>query len=264
MKKLAILLVGLTLFSGCKEKPYAKPIDIAKTQTASQTVHQNSDIKVIPIEHATAVLEWNDITLYIDPVGGPEAFQGQKEPDLILITDIHGDHLSVETLEALNTSKAKIMLPQAVADKFPKNFIPQLDVLNNGDSKERYGITIEAIPMYNLREEALKFHTKGRGNGYVLNMGNQRLYFSGDTEDIPEMRALKNIDKAFVCMNLPYTMTPESAADAVLEFKPKQVYPYHYRGRPDVSDVNEFKELVNAGNSEIEVIQLDWYPNDAY
>ena len=113
--------------------------------------------------------------------------------------------------------------------------------------------------MYNLREEALKFHTKGRGNGYVFSIDNQRIYFSGDTEDIPEMRALKNIDKAFVCMNLPYTMTVESAADAVLEFKPKEVYPYHYRGTVGLSDVAKFKSLVNKGNAEIKVVQLDWY-----
>lgn len=118
--------------------------------------------------------------------------------------------------------------------------------------------------MYNLREEALKFHSKGRGNGYVLTIDGQRLYFSGDTEDIPEMRALKNIDKAFICMNLPYTMTEESAASAVLEFKPKQVYPYHYRGNPNVSDVSKFKTLVNQGDANIEVVQLDWYPNQAY
>jgi len=249
---------------GCKEKQYAKPIDIVKTEAATKSKAQGSDVKIIPIEHATAILEWDEITIYIDPVGGAGAFEGQKQPDLILITDVHGDHLNVETLEALNTEKAKIIVPQAVADKIPENFTPQLDVLNNGDSKERYGITVEAIPMYNLREEAQKFHTKGRGNGYVLQMGGQRIYFSGDTEDIPEMRALKNIDKAFVCMNLPYTMTPESAADAVLEFKPKQVYPYHYRGRPDVSDVSQFKALVYSGNPDVEVVQLDWYPNDDY
>ena len=103
-----------------------------------------------------------------------------------------------------------------------------------------------------------------RGNVYVLNIEEQHLYFSGDTEDIPEMRALKNIDKAFICMNLPYTMTVESAADAVLEFKPKQVYPYHYRGKPNVSDVIKFKQLVNTGSSNIEVVQLDWYPNDDF
>ena len=115
--------------------------------------------------------------------------------------------------------------------------------------------------MYNLREEALKFHTKGRGNGYVLTINEERIYFSGDTEDIPEMRNLKNIDKAFVCMNLPYTMTVESAADAVLAFKPKQVYPYHYRGTQGLSDVAKFKKIVNEKDTSIEVVQWNWYPN---
>ena len=113
--------------------------------------------------------------------------------------------------------------------------------------------------MYNLREEALQFHEKGRGNGYVLNINDERIYISGDTEDIPEMRNLKNIDKAFVCMNLPWTMTVKSAADAVLEFKPKAVYPYHYRGKEGKSDVNLFKKIVNDGNNSIDVLLLDWY-----
>lgn len=121
-------------------------------------------------------------------------------------------------------------------------------------------VAIEAIPMYNLREEALKFHEKGRGNGYILTLGGERVYISGDTEDIPEMRNLENIDIAFVCMNLPYTMTVESAASAVLDFKPKKVYPYHYRGTEGLSDVGKFKTLVNEGDSSIDVIQLDWYP----
>jgi len=116
--------------------------------------------------------------------------------------------------------------------------------------------------MYNLREEALKFHTKGRGNGYVLTINKERIYFSGDTEDIPEMRNLKNIDKAFVCMNLPYTMTVENAADAVLEFKPKEVYPYHYRGTGGLSDVEKFKQIVAEKNKAIKVVQLDWYPKN--
>ena len=275
MKKIAFVLFAGVLLLGCKEVQHNKPLldsDI-KNATKDRTLEevnlrelniQNSAIKIIPIEHATAVLEWNDIVIYIDPVGGAETFEGQKQPDLILITDIHGDHFSLETLQALNTEKSKIMVPEAVADKLPTEFTPQIDVLNNGESKERYGINVEAIPMYNLREEAKGFHKIGRGNGYVLNMGDQRIYFSGDTEDIPEMRALKNIDIAFVCMNLPYTMTVESAVDAVLEFKPKQVYPYHYRGRPDVSDIVKFKELVNSENSEIEVVQLDWYPSEEY
>lgn len=270
MKRIAFIVLGCILLTGCKEQQQKKPLlgtankDMAATPSASIAISKNTNIKIIPIAHATLVLEWNDVTIYIDPVGGAEAFKGQKQPDLIVITDVHGDHFSLETLEALNTEKAKIMVPQAVADKMPSNFTPQIDVLNNGESKERYEINVEAIPMYNLRKEALKFHEKGRGNGYVLNIDGERLYFSGDTEDIPEMRALQNIDKAFICMNLPYTMTPESAANAVLEFKPNQVYPYHYRGNPDVSDVAKFKALVTTGTADIEVVQLDWYPNDEY
>ncbi|NHF59217.1 MBL fold metallo-hydrolase [Flavobacteriaceae bacterium TP-CH-4] len=269
MRSLLTLLVSCSLFLvGCKENQ-KKTDTRKKTDTGEVVQNEGTDataenIGIIPIEHATTVLEWKDITIYIDPVGGTAAFEEQRQPDLILITDIHGDHFSLETLEELDTEKAKIIVPKAVADKIPEEFTPQLDVLNNGDSKERYGITVEAVPMYNLREDAKDFHVKGRGNGYVLNIDGQRLYFSGDTEDIPEMRALQNIDKAFVCMNLPYTMTVESAADAVLEFQPKQVYPYHYRGRPDVSDVTKFKELVNQGNRNIEVVQLDWYPSEDY
>ena len=239
-------------------------VSLVSAQNEDSQDSETSTIEIIPIEHATAVLKWNNITIYIDPVGGKEAFQNVGLPDLILITDIHGDHFSLKTLEELNTQKAKIMVPQAVADKMPDSFTPQIDVLDNGASKERFGIQVEAIPMYNLREEALKFHPKGRGNGYVLNIDGQRIYFSGDTEDIPEMRSLQNIDKAFICMNLPYTMTVESAADAVLEFSPKEVYPYHYRGRPTVSDVNKFESIIGSKSENITVVRLDWYPNDDF
>lgn len=262
MKTYILVLVGVFTFFSCDEQKKVKndkaQLIVSKTDTDTKKMAQE-DIKITPIAHATAVLEWESITIYVDPVGGAAAFENHKKPDLILITDIHGDHFSLETLQALDTKDAKIIVPQAVADKLPAEFTPQIDVLYNGEEKERFGIVIEAIPMYNLRPEALKFHEKGRGNGYVLHMGKQRIYFSGDTEDIPEMRKLKNIDKAFVCMNLPYTMTPESAANAVLEFKPKQVYPYHYRGKPDFSDVAKFKTLINQGDPSIEVIQLDWY-----
>jgi len=256
MKKLVFLSFIFLLSCNNKKKK------TTALSTKSELI--TNEIKIIPIEHATTIVKWKGITIYIDPIGGANAFKDNKQPDLILITDIHFDHFNLKTLQELNTEKAKIIVPQAVANKMPAEFTPQIDVLNNGDTKERYGITIEAIPMYNLREEALKFHPKGRGNGYILNIGTQRIYFSGDTEDISEMRALKNIDKAFICMNLPYTMTEESAADAVLEFKPKQVYPYHYRGNPEVSNVAKFKSIINSKNPAIEVIQLDWYPNEEY
>ncbi|WP_299680425.1 MBL fold metallo-hydrolase [uncultured Dokdonia sp.] len=260
MKHLAILLLICITFISCKEKH----IETATTTSAvkevsTEVITKELPFKVHSISHATMVLQWGETTIYIDPVGGAEVFANYPQPDLILVTDIHGDHLNVATIEGLDTSKAKIMVPQAVADKMPEAFVPQLDVLNNGDSKERFGFSVEAIPMYNLREEALKFHTKGRGNGYVIEKEGTRVYISGDTEDIPEMRALTNIDAAFVCMNLPYTMTEVSAADAVIAFAPKTIYPYHYRGTGGLSDVANFKNLVNKGNPAINVIQLDWY-----
>ncbi|GGD37863.1 MBL fold metallo-hydrolase [Muriicola marianensis] len=260
-----ILAITLLFTLGCKEEKKAEDQSkIADATTVKSQEAASPAIEIHPVEHATAVIEWGEVTLYIDPVGGAETFSAYQSPDLILITDIHGDHLNVGTLEGLDTSGAKIIVPQAVADQMPEKFTPQLDVLNNGDTKERMGVIVEAIPMYNLREEAKNFHVKGRGNGYVITLGEERLYFSGDTEDIPEMRALENIDKAFVCMNLPYTMTVDNAADAVLEFKPKQVYPYHYRGRPEVSDVARFAELIGKNDPGITVVQLDWYPSDPY
>ena len=114
--------------------------------------------------------------------------------------------------------------------------------------------------MYNLPESPTAMHTKGRGNGYVLGIGGKNIYLSGDTQGIPEMRSLKNIDVAFVCMNLPYTMDVKEAADAVLAFSPKIVYPYHYRGQNGLSDINAFKNLVDAGNKNIEVRLRNWYP----
>ncbi|MDX1362642.1 MBL fold metallo-hydrolase [Arenibacter latericius] len=256
-----ILVIITVLVLSCKEKSKsAAPINEIVPQKENKAV----DIQISPIEHASAVLIMDDVTIYIDPVGEIDSYDDVPEPDLILITDIHGDHFSLETLEALNTQNSKIILPQAVAEKMPEKYTPQLDILDNGDHKVRFGITIEAIPMYNLREEAKDFHPKGRGNGYVISKNEERIYFSGDTEDIPEMRALSQIDKAFICMNLPYTMDIESAAEAVLEFRPKQVYPYHYRGNPDVSDVSLFKKIINSENPDIEVVQLDWYPNMDY
>lgn len=218
-------------------------------------------ISIQPIVHGTLVLTYNDKTVYVDPYGGAEKFNGLATPDIILITDIHGDHLNLKTLEGLDISKATFVTPKAVADKLPDAMKKQLVVINNAETKKVHDISIEAIPMYNLREEALKFHDKGRGNGYVLNFGETRVYISGDTEDIPEMRALENIDIAFVCMNLPFTMPVASAADAVLDFKPKIVYPYHYRGRPEISDTSLFKKLVNDKSSKIEVRLRDWYAN---
>lgn len=218
---------------------------------------KGSDLTIQPITHATLVLSYNKTNIYVDPTGGAAAFKGLAAPDLILVTDIHGDHMDPKTIEAINTANAVLVVPQAVADSLPAAIDKQkLVILKNGDKTEQAGISIKAIPMYNLPEAPDAFHTKGRGNGYILTIGGKNIYISGDTEDIPEMKALKNIDIAFVCMNLPYTMDVTQAAQGVLAFKPKVVYPYHYRGQ----DVNTFKSLVNAGDKNIEVRLRKWYP----
>ena len=252
--KSTLLLTLLTIGSSCKNEKQS--ID---TSSNEKNIEVSENVKVIPITHGTLILEAGSEVIYIDPTGGLKAFEGQKAPTLVLITDIHGDHLSKSTLEALKLNEVTIVAPKAVTDKIPSTTSKTIVTINNGDSYKHNAINIEAIPMYNLREEALQFHEKGRGNGYILTINNERIYISGDTEDIPEMRNLKNIDKAFVCMNLPWTMPVENAADAVLEFKPKVVYPYHYRGSEAMSDVNLFKKIVNEGNDSIKVLLLDWY-----
>ncbi|HLL44195.1 MAG TPA: MBL fold metallo-hydrolase, partial [Segetibacter sp.] len=210
-----------------------------------------------PVTHATLVLSYNNKNIYIDPTGGSDAFKGLAAPNLVVITDIHGDHFDTATIKAIDTTDAILVVPQAVANKLPATTDKQkVVILENGYKRELAGISIAAIPMYSLLEAPDARHIKGRGNGYLLTIGAKNIYISGDTEEIPEMRALKSIDIAFVCMNLPYTMDVNQAAQGVLAFKPKVVYPYHYRGQ----DVNTFKTLVNAGDKNIDVRLRNWYP----
>jgi L-ascorbate metabolism protein UlaG (beta-lactamase superfamily) len=218
----------------------------------------NGPITIYPIQHATFVMKWNEKTIAVDPVGGGSPFIDLGAADLIVITDIHGDHFSIETVAILAKPGGVIVCPAAVAEKFPQADRDRLTVLANGESVDWGGASIEAIAAYNLSPERQAFHDKGRGNGYLLTLGGTRIYISGDTEDIPEMRALEDIDAAFVCMNLPYTMDVAAAADAVLEFRPKVVFPYHYRGKGGMSDLDQFKTLV-AKEPEIEVRLLEWY-----
>jgi len=229
----------------------------AQRPDADHEAIKGGELTIQPITHATLVLSYQGKNIYIDPTGGADAFKGLGAPDMILLTDIHGDHFDPKTIDAINTTHAVVVVPQVVADKLPATTDKtKLVILKNGDKSTQLGIAIEAIPMYNLPESPTAAHTKGRGNGYVLTIGRKNIYISGDTADIPEMRALKNIDIAFVCMNLPYTMDVTTAAGGVLAFKPKVVYPYHYRGQ----DTEKFKALVNAGDKNIDVRLRNWYP----
>ncbi|HED07271.1 MAG TPA: MBL fold metallo-hydrolase [Ignavibacteria bacterium] len=214
---------------------------------------KRSKIKFYPINHASFIITTPSITIYVDPVQKIKAYAKYPSPDIILITDIHRDHLNREVVKSIKKKKTKIIAPKAVVSKLGFG-----EILNNGDEVKILNMLIKAIPMYNITKDRLRFHTKGRGNGYVLTINGKRIYISGDTEDIKEMRELKNIDYAFVCMNLPFTMSVKQAASAVLEFKPKVVYPYHYRGPKGYSDIEKFKYLVSKDRN-IDVKLLNWY-----
>lgn len=248
-KNIILLILAFHSILSFAQRPDA---DIIKTN--------KGNLLIQPILHGTLVFQFNGKTIYIDPYGGINAFLGMNSPDYIIITDIHGDHLDINTLKFLNTNSSKFIVPKEVAKKLDREFHKNLQIISNGESLDQNDFSIKALPMYNLPEDPNSFHTKGRGNGYLITFGDKSIYISGDTEDIKEMRELKNIDIAFICMNLPYTMEIDIAADAVLEFQPKIVYPYHYRGKPEISDINAFKNLVNDKNPNIEVRLRNWYP----
>ena len=266
MRKILSLIAVGAMLTACKNDEKSKDVqqssEIAENnaELSSPNLADTSKIEIEPISHATAVFKWGGKTFYTDPVGGAEAFSGKDTPDFVLITDIHGDHMNAETLKALELGEIKMIVPQAVKDKLPEDLQANLIVMNNGETMEMNGFSITAVPMYNLPQSKDAMHVKGRGNGYILEMNGKRLYISGDTEATPELRNLKNIDVALVSMNLPYTMPVDQAAEGVLEFKPKKVIPYHYRGKDGFSDVEKFKKLVNDGDENIEVELMEWYP----
>lgn len=207
---------------------------------------KSGDIKITFIGHATLMLNFKNIVIHIDPVSSYADYSKLQKADIILVTHEHGDHFDAKAIEAVSKNKTEVILTEKCKAKFSKS-----SVMKNGETKTIQGIKIEAIPAYNIvnmRKEVTPYHPKGDGNGYILTIDDKVIYIAGDTENTPEMKALKNIDVAFLPMNLPYTMTPEMAADAAIAFKPKILYPYHF-GEPDTSKlIALLKE-----NKEIEV-----------
>jgi L-ascorbate metabolism protein UlaG (beta-lactamase superfamily) len=194
------------------------------------------DLTITFLGHGSVAFEFGGKTLHVDPFGQVADYTQQPKADLILVTHEHPDHFDLAALSAVRTPDTKLILTKACAEKVSGG-----DVMGNGDKREVFGIGIEAVPAYNLvhmREDGQPFHPRGRGNGYILTFGDKRVYVAGDTENIPEMKALKDIDVAFLPMNLPFTMTPEMVADAAKAFKPKILYPYH-TGTTDLAKIVE-------------------------
>jgi L-ascorbate metabolism protein UlaG (beta-lactamase superfamily) len=203
-------------------------------------------VKITFIAHATIMLEWNGKVIHVDPVGQYADYSKMPKADLVLVTHEHGDHLDPAAVRKLLKEGTRVVGNPAAASKLGSGAV----ALKNGESKEVLGILIEAVPAYNTSAGHTQFHPKDRDNGYVLTLGGLRLYIGGDTEDIPEMKALGKIDVAFLPMNQPYTMTPEQAASAARSFMPRILYPYHF-GETDTARLSAL--LKDAPGIEVRV-----------
>ena len=204
------------------------------------------DLEVTFIGHGSLMFTYKNIVIHVDPFSKLADYSKLPKANLILITHEHRDHLDPSALEAVRTDRTTVILTETCAAKIPGGI-----VMRNGDVETVGGLTIEAVPAYNLvhmRSEGMPYHPKGIGNGYVIAFAEKRVYVAGDTENIPEMKNLKHIDYAFLPMNLPYTMTPEMVADAANAFKPRVLYPYHFGD----TDTNQLVALMKR-SPEMEI-----------
>jgi L-ascorbate metabolism protein UlaG (beta-lactamase superfamily) len=232
--------------------PAASPATPPSSYATDHFATTRGDLSVTPLQHASVLFEWHGEAIYVDPTVAALADPLLPKADVVFITDIHPDHLDPPALERIRKPGMVVVGPQAVADKTHVDV-----VMKNGDTRQVADISATAVPMYNLQRgpsPGKLYHDKGRGNGYELVFGETHVYLSGDTECTPEMKAMEKIDVAFVCMNLPYTMPPAEAAQCIEAFKPRVVFPYHYRG----SDLAELDRAL-AGKG-IEIRKRAWYP----
>ena len=203
----------------------------------------NGDLEISFIGHGTLMMKFQDKVIHIDPWRRAADYSNFPKADLILVTHHHGDHLDIDAISALRKEETVVLVTEACVAKVKGGV-----VMNNGEHADAMGISVTAVPAYNLvhkRDTGEPFHPKGEGNGYVMQFGDTKVYVAGDTENTPEMKALQSIDIAFLPMNLPYTMTPEMVADAAKAFRPKILYPYHY-GETDVSKLLELLKGVEG------------------
>lgn len=209
---------------------------------------QGLPLVVTPVIHSSVQVEQGGRVIHVDPWSQGD-YSRAKPADLILVTDIQSDHFDLDAVKRIRKPGAPVVIPAAAKDRLPDG-----TVLANGETKVVAGVSVEAVPMYDLIAGE-PFHPKGRGNGYVITLGGSRLYFAGTTECVPEIRALKNIDVAFIPFNSPHKrMTPAAAAECVRSFKPGAVYPYHYRQ----GKVEDFAAALKG--TSIEVRLGEWYP----
>jgi L-ascorbate metabolism protein UlaG (beta-lactamase superfamily) len=225
-----LLIVANFVIVFCAFNTHARGFEMDSIQTSA------GELKITFLGHGTLMFSFGGKIIHVDPVGQMADYKTLSKAHIILVTHEHSDHLDTEAIAKLRTSKTILMMTDNCAKQVKGGI-----VMRNGDIKTVEGLIIEAVPAYNLvhmRSPGTPFHPKGVGNGYVISFGDTRVYVAGDTENTPEMKALKTIDIAFLPMNLPYTMTPDMVADAAKAFRPKVLYPYHY-GDTDASKLVE-------------------------
>jgi L-ascorbate metabolism protein UlaG (beta-lactamase superfamily) len=199
----------------------------------TDVIHTSAgDLMIAFFGHASLRFTFDEKLIYLDPFARAAEYYKLPPADWILVTHDHADHFDLQAIAAVRTGKTKVVMPAACAAKLSGG-----TVMQNGDERTLDSVRVEAVPAYNLvhkRENGKPFHSPGEGNGYVLTFGDKRVYVAGDTENIPEMKNLRNIECAFLPVNVPYTMTPEMAADAARMIRPRILYPYH-TGDTDLS-----------------------------
>ena len=243
---LAVILTSLTCLS-CN----SQQATLGKDNTVQEDIFTTSSGKQVTftfIKHASLEIKYDGLSIQVDPVRQlpPETdYAKYDKANYILITHEHFDHFDKEAIATLSNEKTQVVLNKRCADMLGSG-----TAMNNGETlKLRDDITLEAVPAYNTTPDRQKFHTKGRDNGYIITLDGLRIYIAGDTEDIPEMAQLKDIDIAFLPCNQPYTMTPEQLAHAAKMFNPKVIYPYHYSDTP----VEQINTLLKDSGIEVKI-----------
>jgi L-ascorbate metabolism protein UlaG (beta-lactamase superfamily) len=243
MKHGVVLVAVLLLGSGTALAQEGFHEDVVSTSSG--------DLTITFVGHGTLMFGFQGKVVHVDPVGREADYAHMPEADIILVTHRHGDHLDPEAIGHIRGSDVPLIVSSDCQGR-----VDGATVMTNGEVLSVGGLRIEAVPAYNIRhkrDNGAPFHPMGDGNGYVITFGDKRVYVAGDTENVPEMKALQDIDIAFLPMNLPYTMTPQMVADAVKGFRPRILYPYHYGS----TDVSELVELLREKDIEVRIREMD-------
>ncbi len=231
MKKIiTCMLAALGLTSACAQQTF----EVDEFQTKS-----GKTVRFHALMHASIRIEYDGMDIQVDPVSKLRErttdYSLMPKAKFILVTHEHGDHYDEAALKLLSDSDTRFVMNQHTAEMLGSDK-PLIFPMVNGQCFEFDEIRVDAVPAYNTTEGHQKFHPKGRDNGYILSLDGLRIYIAGDTEDIPEMADIKDIDIAFLPCNQPYTMTPQQLVKAAKTIRPKVLFPYHY-GQTDISTI---------------------------